>query len=325
MDASHAHHVDFDPSNVRVLQRLTSGTSGHIWLAEKRDSGELYALKILRKDVDYGTAAQQILHSNLSALRKQSNFILGLSGSLRIDHRNILVTQYMPGGDLESYVSRNGPLGPAAAQFYAAELCQGLLFIHRCGVIHRNLGLEHILLDVKGHIRLTGFGCCKDGMWRESKTTTFCGGVSTAPEILLDLPYGRAVDWWGFGVSLFEMLEASQPFGGEDMDTIYEEILDDDKPCYPPEMPQSSKSILQQLLLRDPNARLGADATDADAILAHEFFAGISWEDIPGRQMEPPLLLHCQRAAEVIKEESAKSVATLSLASGDHQSLFLDF
>jgi serine/threonine protein kinase len=216
MDASHTHHVDFEQSDIRVLQRLTSGTSGHIWLAEKRESEELYALKILRKDVKYDTTAKQILRSNLSALRKQSNFILVLSGSLRMDDRDMLISQYMPGGDLESYISHNGPLGSAVAQFYAAELCQALLFIHRCGVIHRNLGLEHILLNANGHIRLTGFGCCKDGMWRESKTSTFCGGISLAPEMLLDLPYGRAVDWWGLGVSLFEMLEAAHPFGGED-------------------------------------------------------------------------------------------------------------
>jgi classical protein kinase C len=321
MDASHNHNVDFDPSDIRVLQRLTSGTSSHIWLASKRDSGELYALKILRKDVDYdNTTAKQILRSgNLSALpKKQPNFILGLCGSLRMNHRDTLVTQYMPGGDLESYISRNGPLNPAVAQFYAAELCQAILSIHRCGVIHRNLGLEHILLDTNGHIRLTGFGCCKEGIWRkESKTSTFCGGLSTAPEILLDLPYGRAVDWWGFGISLFGMLNAAHPFGGEDQDTIYDEILDDDKPCYPPEMPQTSKSILQQLLLRDPNARLGADA---DVILSHEFFVGISWEDISCEQVEAPLLLHCQRAAEIIEEASAKS-----LASEGHQDVFLDF
>jgi serine/threonine protein kinase len=320
MDASHTHHIDFGPSDIRVLQRPTSGTSSHIWLASTRDSGELYALKILRKDVDLdGITAKQILRSsNLSALRKQqSNFILGLCGSLRIDHRDVLFTRYMPGGDLEAYISHNGPLSSAVAQFYAAELCQAILFIHGCGVIHRNLGLEHILLDTNGRIRLTGFGCCKDGMWREeSKTSTFCGGLSTAPEILLDLPYGRAVDWWGFGVSLFEMLNAAHPFGGDDQDTIYDEIFDDDKPCYPPETPQSSKSILQQLLLRDPNARLGADA-----ILSHEFFAGMSWEDISCEQREAPLLLHCQRAAEVIKEASAKSLASEE----DHQSVFLDF
>ncbi|KAI4833745.1 kinase-like protein [Aureobasidium sp. EXF-8845] len=321
MDTSPTHHVDFNPSDVRVLQRLASGTSSHVWLAEKRDSGELYALKILRKDVNYDTTAQQSLRSNISALRKQrSNFILGLSGSLRIDDRDVLITQYMPGGDLESYISRNGPLDSAVAQFYAAELCQALFFIHRCGVIHRNIGLEHMLLDVNGHIRLTGFGVCKDGMWDESKTTTFCGGLALAPEILLDLPYDRAVDWWGFGLSLFEMVEATHPFRGQDEDSIHDEILDDDKPSYPPQMPQSTKSILQQLLLRDPSARLGADA---DAILAHEFFAGISWKDISHEQMEAPLLLHCQRAAEVIKEEASAKPALAG--EEDNQNVFLGF
>lgn len=323
MDTSHTHHVDFNSSDIWVLQRLASGTSSHIWLASTRDSEELYALKILRKDVNYDTTAEQILSSsNLSPLHKQqSNFILGLSGSLRIDNRDMLVTQNMPGGDLESYISRNGPLTPSVAQFYAAELCQAILFIHRCGVIHRNIGLEHILLDPNGHIRLTGFGCCKHSMWHEeSKTTTFCGGISLAPEMLLDLPYGRAVDWWGFGVSLFEMLNAVHAFGGDDQDAIYDEILDDDKPCYPPEMSQASKSILQQLLLRDPNARLGADA---DALMSHEFFAGISWEDVSREQMEAPLLLHCQRAAEVIREEASAKSALVS--EEHHQNVFVDF
>ena len=106
-------------------------------------------------------------------------------------------------------------------------------------------------------------------------------------QILLEQRYGRAVDWWAFGVLIYEMLLGQSPFRGDDEDEIFDAILEDE-PLYPIHMPRASVSILQQLLCRDPMKRLGAGVDDAMEIKAHIFFKDIIWEDIMQKRVPAP-------------------------------------
>ena len=108
-------------------------------------------------------------------------------------------------------------------------------------------------------------------------------------KILLDKKYGRAVDWWAFGVLIYQMLLQQSPFRGEDEDEIYDAILADE-PLYPIHMPRDSVSILQKLLIREPEARLGSGPTDAQEIMSHAFFRNINWEDVYYKRVAPPFM-----------------------------------
>lgn len=110
-----------------------------------------------------------------------------------------------------------------------------------------------------------------------------------APEILLDKKYGRAVDWWAFGVLIYQMLLQQSPFRGEDEDEIYDAILADE-PLYPIHMPRDSVSILQKLLTREPELRLGSGPTDAQEIMSHAFFRNVNWEDVFYKRVPPPYI-----------------------------------
>lgn len=188
-------------------------------------------------------------------------------------------------------------------------------------MIYRDLKLDNILLTLDGHIKIADYGLCKEDMWYGSTTSTFCGTPefmapevilclpnsyqqrTNHPQILLDKKYGRAVDWWAFGVLIYQMLLQQSPFRGEDEDEIYDAILADE-PLYPIHMPRDSVSVLQKLLTREPELRLGSGPTDAQEIMSHSFFRNINWDDVRDKKVPPPFMPTIKSATDTSNFDS---------------------
>lgn len=154
--------------------------------------------------------------------------------------------EYVSGGDLMWHIQRE-PFSERRAKFYACEVLLALEYFHTQGIIYRDLKLDNIMLGLDGHIKVADYGLCKENMWYGDTTGTFCGTPEfMAPEILLEQKYGRAVDWWAFGVLVYEMLLGQSPFRGEDEDEIFDAILEDEI-LYPVNMSRDSVSICQRV------------------------------------------------------------------------------
>lgn len=93
------------------------------------------------------------------------------------------------------------------------------------------------------------------------------------------------------------MLLQQSPFRGEDEDEIYDAILSDE-PLYPINMPHDSVSILQKLLTREPEQRLGSGPTDAQEIMSHPFFKNVNWEDVYHKRVPAPFLPQLKSATD---------------------------
>ena len=93
----------------------------------------------------------------------------------------------------------------------------------------RDLKLDNLLLDTEGYVKIADFGLCKEGMGYGDRTGTFCGTPEfLAPEVLTETSYTRAVDWWGLGVLIFEMLVGESPFPGDDEEEVFDSIVNDE-------------------------------------------------------------------------------------------------
>ncbi|KAF3935368.1 hypothetical protein ABW20_dc0102202 [Dactylellina cionopaga] len=275
------------------LAVLGKGNFGKVMLAETKATKQLYAIKVLKKEFIIENDEVESIRSEkrvfLIANKERHPFLLNLHACFQTETRVYFVMEYISGGDLMLHIQR-GQFGTKRAQFYAAEVCLALKYFHENGVIYRDLKLDNILLTLDGHIKIGDYGLCKEEMWYGSTTSTFCGTPEfMAPEILLDKRYGRAVDWWAFGVLIYQMLLQQSPFRGEDEDEIYDAILSDE-PLYPIHMPRDSVSILQKLLTREPELRLGSGPTDAQEIMSHAFFRNVNWDDIYNKRVPSPFL-----------------------------------
>ncbi|KAI1436152.1 hypothetical protein GGR50DRAFT_686629 [Xylaria sp. CBS 124048] len=289
------------------LAVLGKGNFGKVMLAETKKSRRLYAIKVLKKEFIIENDEVESIRSEkrvfLIANREHHPFLTNLHACFQTETRVYFVMEYISGGDLMLHIQR-GQFGSRRAQFYAAEVCLALKYFHENGVIYRDLKLDNILLTLDGHIKIADYGLCKEDMWYGSTTSTFCGTPEfMAPEILLDKKYGRAVDWWAFGVLIYQMLLQQSPFRGEDEDEIYDAILADE-PLYPIHMPRDSVSILQKLLTREPDQRLGSGPTDAQEIMSQPFFRNIVWDDIYHKRVAPPFMPSIKSATDTSNFDS---------------------
>lgn len=127
--------------------------------------------------------------------------------SFQTNERLCFVMEYVNGGELFFHLSRERVFSEERTRFYGAEIICALAYLHSQGIIYRDLKLENLLLDKEGHIKITDFGLCKEDITYGQTTRTFCGTPEyLAPEVLEDNDYGRAVDWWGIGVVMYEMV-----------------------------------------------------------------------------------------------------------------------
>uniref|UniRef100_A0A4W6CQB4 protein kinase C n=1 Tax=Lates calcarifer TaxID=8187 RepID=A0A4W6CQB4_LATCA len=296
------HMEDF-----KYISVLGRGHFGKVLLAEFKKTGKLYAIKALKKrdivtrdEVDSLMSEKRIFEM-INASRHP--FLVNLHGCFQTGDHVCFVMEYLPGGDLMIHI-HNNVFTEAQTRFYSACVLLGLEFLHLNKIIYRDLKLDNLLMDADGFVKITDFGLCKEGMGHGDRTSTFCGTPEfLAPEVLTDDNYTRAVDWWGMGVLIYEMLVGESPFPGEDEEEVFDSIVNDDVQ-YPPCLPPDAVAIIQKLLKKNPLKRLGAGERDANEVKGEKFFEAIDWEALLAKKVKPPFLPSIRESMDVSNFDS---------------------
>jgi protein-serine/threonine kinase len=283
----------FGPDDFEILKLIGKGTFGQVFQVRKKDTGRIYAMKVLqkkvivqKKEIAHTVGERNIL---VRTAMTDSPFIVGLKFSFQTASDLYLVTDYMSGGELFWHLQKEGRFDEKRAKFYIAELILALQHLHQHDIVYRDLKPENILLDANGHIALCDFGLSKANLTKNDTTNTFCGTTEyLAPEVLLDeAGYTKMVDFWSLGVLVFEMCCGWSPFYAEDTQQMYKNIAFG-KVRFPRDtLSQEGRSFVKGLLNRNPKHRLGA-TDDAEELKSHPFFADIDWEALQKKLISPP-------------------------------------
>ncbi|KAI8643415.1 kinase-like domain-containing protein [Parasitella parasitica] len=163
--------VDFE-----ILKLLGRGAYGKVMLCRHKESGILYAMKVLKKaslfvhakNAEHTKAERQILEE------VQNPFIVQLFYAFQTNDRLYLILEYATGGELFTHMASEHMFTEDVARFYLAELLLALEHLHGLGIVYRDLKPENCLLDGNGHALLTDFGLSKVSI-EGSRTNTVCG------------------------------------------------------------------------------------------------------------------------------------------------------
>ncbi|KAF6727302.1 Serine/threonine-protein kinase Sgk3 [Oryzias melastigma] len=244
------------PTDFDFLKVIGKGSFGKVFLAKRKHDGKFYAVKVLQKKVILNRKEQKHIMAERNVLLKNVKhpFLVGLHYSFQTTDKLYFVLDFVNGGELFFHLQKERTFPEPRARFYIAEMASALGYLHSLKIVYRDLKPENILLDNEGHIVLTDFGLCKEGISQTDTTTTFCGTPEyLAPEVLRKHPYDNTVDWWCLGSVLYEML-----FG-------------------------------LGLLEKDGTHRLGS-IDDFNEIKEHNFFSSINWDDLVQKKIPPPFI-----------------------------------
>lgn len=265
-----------------IIKLIGEGISSKVFLVEKRDTNREYAMKVIAKNLDKALLERDIL------MDLHHPFVATLSYSFQNETQLYIVMPYCEYGDLFDFMhdQKQRCFSTVQTVYYASCTLLALEYLHSIGVIYRDLKLENILMNSSGHILLTDFGLSvydknNPGPEPNNIMNDIVGTPEyLAPEIVDGQSYTCIVDWWSFGILIYEMLHGYPPFCSDDTEVLFKLIskCDLSSRLQRDKLSSKAKSIIKKLLKRNPSKRLGSNG--AAEIKDHSFFSDVDFQSL---------------------------------------------
>lgn len=270
---------------------LGVGTFGKVWLVSHKRTGTPYALKMLskREIIGHHQVEGVIREKNLMAALDHP-FVVNLVSTFQDDRHLYMLIALVQGGELFSVIhteTRDG-IPNGNSRFYAACILESLAHLHHRCIAYRDLKPENILIDQHGYCVLVDLGFAKIVV---DKTFTLCGTPEyLAPEIILSKGHDKGVDYWAFGVLIYEMLVGRSPFYsyGTDQVSLFKRIVQVKYSFPNGVVHELAQDLIQRLIVRRQANRLGCLSRGDCDVRDHVWFKIINVDKLLRKQIPPP-------------------------------------
>lgn len=275
-------------NSFHYLKVIGCGGYSNVVLARKKDSGRLYAVKIIKKDSTYLKTNKSVYLAEVNIMKKLTGlpFIVDLHYTFQTENELYFAMDPCIGGTLFHFMSHcpRGDLNTNIIKFYMAEIIVALEKIHSKNIMYRDLKPENILIDIDGHIKLSDFGLSKQMRKRNETSLTFCGSPEyLPPEMLLGYEHSRAVDFYTLGCLLYEMIIGFPPFHTKTGRDLEKRILSG-VVRFPHNIDKEAKDLIEWLISMNPSDR----PQEFSDIKQHPFFHDVHWGRVAKKEAIPP-------------------------------------
>ena len=336
-------HVERQPVNEKFFycfRLLGKGGFAEVGSVQNAISGKMFACKKFNKKRIKKHGHYPMVLNEKEILEKiNSRFVITLSYAFETSWDLCLILTAMRGGDLKFHIYNNTRLAENVAKFYAAEILLGLQHLHSLRIVHKDIKPENILMDNKGHVRISDLGLAVQ--IPEGKTLSGGGGTPgyIAPEVINKEHYTFSPDYFGFGCLIFEMIEGKCPFAVKkhkakpgkkqlpdksdksDKTQLYVDALKKEE-VYSSKFSGEASDICRSLLERSVDKRLGccvSNGHQAKDVMAHDWFSSINWKRLEGGK-EPPLFTpnpNCVYAKDVEEIQRFSNISGVTIDDSD--------
>ena len=299
------NHFKISENDFTKIKLIGKGSYGNVFLVRYNKNNMIYAMKVYKKS-DLREKNQENNTKSERNLLTQINFpfIVEVKFAFQTDSKLFLVQEFIQGGDLFFHIHSGQKFSTQKTKFYLVEIILAIDFLHKNNMIYRDLKPENILIDSKGHIKLTDFGLSKIVTNIEEKSFTICGTLQyIAPEIISGEGYNESVDWWSLGIIMYEMLTGKLPFKFNFDSQEEQEQNDlniyDKKIKFPSWIEENAKDLINKLLNKDPEKRIGSGKEGAENIKKHPFFSDIDWNKALNKELRPPFIPKIENETDI--------------------------
>ncbi|ELW63911.1 cGMP-dependent protein kinase 2 [Tupaia chinensis] len=193
--------------NLEIIATLGVGGFGRVELVKVKNENIAFAMKCIRKKHIVDTKQQEHVYSEKKILEELcSPFIVKLYRTFKDNKYVYMLLEACLGGELWSILRDRGSFDEPTSKFCVACVTEAFDYLHRLGIIYRDLKPENLILDAEGYLKLVDFGFAKK-IGSGQKTWTFCGTPEyVAPEVILNKGHDFSVDFWSLGILVYELL-----------------------------------------------------------------------------------------------------------------------
>lgn len=272
-----------------IVRMLGVGGTGRVIQALHKPTGEMRAMKVMAKAqlFEHAQRRERVVTEKKILARLRHPFVVSLHWAFQTSTHLFLVLDFCGGGELFFHMMKRSRFEEADAKFYFSEILLGLEYLHSQQVLYRDLKPENCLLDDGGHIRLTDFGLSKETLTKSALFMSFVGTAGyLSPEMVARQGHGFPLDFYCLGCLLYCLLTGSLPHYSGDYKTMIQRRVRGEPCAYPPWVQGDVQRIIQELLIPEPEVRLGG-RDGAIEVKDHPWLADVEWGRVYRREAQP--------------------------------------